>query len=131
MASPEYLAARGEPRSLQDLKLHDCVVYTLLTTGNEWHFTGPKGKEVIRVRGRFSANNPDAIREATLAGMGIAVTPNWLIGECVSREELQVILPDYTPTPLEIHALFPERRFVPAKVRCFIHFLRQELKQSA
>lgn len=126
VASPEYLAAKGEPRTPQDLKQHECIVYTLLSTRNAWHFTGPRGKETVRVRGRFSTNNPDAIREAVLAGMGIAVTPTWLIGNCVEQGRLKVLLADYTPTPFEIHALYPERRFVPAKVRCFINYLREE-----
>jgi len=125
VASPDYLATNGEPQTLQDLKQHDCIVYTLLSTKNTWHFTGPRGKESIRVRGRFSTNNPDAIREATLAGTGIAVTPTWLIGNCVEQGKLKVLLNDYAPTPFEIHAVYPERRFVPAKVRCFIDYLRE------
>lgn len=128
VASPNYLATKGEPQTLMDLKRHDCIVYTLLTTQNGWHFTGPRGKEKIRVRGRFSTNNPDAIREAALAGMGIAVTPIWLINNYVEQGQLKVILKDYTPTPFEIHTLYPERRFVPAKVRCFINYLREALK---
>lgn len=125
VASPDYLAIHGEPQTLQDLKQHDCIVYTLLSTRNTWHFTGPRGKETIRVRGRFTTNNPDAIREAALAGTGIAVTPTWLIGNCVEQGKLKILLQDYVPTPFEIHAVYPERRFVPAKVRSFIDYLRE------
>ena len=65
-------------------------------------------------------NSPDAVREAALAGMGIAVTPLWLIDGCVEQGRLKVILEDYTPTPMEVHATYPDRRFVPRKVRHFI-----------
>jgi len=75
VASPEYLAANGEPHCVQDLKEHNCIVYMLLTTLNEWYFAGPNGNETIRVKGRFSVNNPRSIRQAVLAGQGIAVTP--------------------------------------------------------
>ena len=54
VASPEYLELNGEPDNLQDLLSHKCIVYSLLTTRNEWHFKGPNGKERIRVDGRFS-----------------------------------------------------------------------------
>lgn len=126
VASPDYLARRGEPLTLRDLARHDCIVYSLLRTGNEWHFTGPRGKETVRVQGRFTANNPDAIREAAAAGAGIAVTPHWLVAEALRQGRLVAILGDYAPTPFEINAIYPQRRFVPAAVRCFIEHLRHE-----
>jgi len=128
VASPDYLAANGEPGTLQDLKAHNCIVYMLLTTLNEWHFTGPHGKETVRVNGRFSVNNPRTIRQAALAGQGIAITPMWLIHESIEAGEVKVILDQYTPTPLEIHAVYPDRRFVPAKVSCFIDYIRTKLE---
>jgi len=127
VASPEYLAVNGEPETLQDLKTHNCIVYMLLTTLNEWHFTGAQGKESIRVKGRFSVNNPAAIRQAVLADQGIAITPLWLMDDCIKKGDAKVILDQYMPTPLEIHAIYPGRRFVPAKVRCFIDFIRTKL----
>jgi len=127
VASPYYLENNGEPENLQDLKGHKCIVYTLLKTRNDWHFTGPNGKENIRVDGHFSVNNPRIIRQAVLAGEGIAVTPIWLMGEFIKSGEVKVILNDYIPTPLEIHAVYPERRFVPAKVRCFIDYIKTKI----
>jgi len=127
VASPDYLAANGEPETLQDLKTHNCIVYMLLTTLNEWHFTGAQGKESIRVNGRFSVNNPRAIRQAVLADQGIAITPLWLMEDSIKKGDAKVILNKYVPTPLEVHALYPDRRFVPAKVRCFIDFIRTKL----
>ena len=124
VASNEYLAANGEPKTLQDLKEHNCIVYMLLTTRNEWHFTGPVGEETISVNGRFRVNNPHAIRQAVLAGQGIAVTPIWLMGDCIKEGKVKIILDKYIPTPLDIHAVYPERHFVPAKVRCFIDYIR-------
>jgi len=130
VASPGYLAANGEPGTLQDLNAHKCIIYTLLTTRNEWHFTGPHGKETIRVNGRFSVNNPRTIREAVLAGLGIAVTPIWLMDDCIKTGQVKVILDEHVPTPLEIHAVYPEKRFVPAKVRCFIDYIRTKLEPN-
>ena len=117
----------GEPNNLEDLKSHQCIVYSLLTTHNEWHFNGPSGRETIRVNGRFSVNNPRTIRQAVLSGQGIAVTPDWLIGDGVEKQEVKSILEQYTPTSLDINALYPARRFVPVKVSCFIDFIREKL----
>lgn len=127
-ASPAYLAARGTPRTLQDLKQHDCIVYTLLTTRDQWYFN--QGRDKIRVRGRFSTNSPDAVRAAALAGMGIAATPIWLINDCLADGRLRTVLQGFTPTPMDIHAVYPERRLVPAKVRYFVDYLRVRLGPS-
>ncbi|GMR16597.1 MAG: LysR family transcriptional regulator [Gammaproteobacteria bacterium] len=130
VASPKYLATRGIPETLQDLKEHDCIVYTLLTTRNEWHFSGPQGREIITVSGRFSVNNPRTIRQAVLEHQGIAVTPKWLINDYIESKQLTVILEKYIPTPLEIHALYPDRQFVPAKVRCFIEYMKNKFNEN-
>jgi len=127
VASPDYLLEHGEPVSLKDLEKHACIVYTLLTTRSDWHFTGPQGKETVRVDGRFQVNNPRTILQAVLAGQGIAVTPLWLIGDYVKSGQLKIILEDYTPTPLDIHALYPDRHFMPAKVSCFVEYMRRQL----
>ena len=131
VAASSYLEKCGEPVTLQDLKEHNCIVYSLLTTRNEWCYSGPKGKETISVSGRFSANNPRSIRQAVLDGQGIAVTPLWLIDDYIKTEQVKVILDNYIPTPLEIHAVYPERRFVPTKVHFFIDYIRNKIEGNA
>lgn len=130
VASSAYLAAHGEPNDLHELSAHHCIVYTLLTTRDEWHFKGPEGPRSIKVSGRLSVNNPRAIREAVLAGQGNAVTPIWLMDDCIRDGQVKVILKDYIPTPLEIQVVYPERRLVPAKVRLFIEYIRARLAES-
>ncbi len=126
VASPEYLLKQGEPKILEDLKDHDCIVYTFLTTGNEWHFNN--GADKLRVYGRFSASSPDAILQAVVAGIGIAVTPLWLVTDMLKAGKAKLILTEYNPTPLEIHAIYPDRRFVPGSVGLFIEHLKTSMK---
>lgn len=128
VASPDYLAEHGEPKTLTDLEDHSCIVYTFLTTRNEWHFNGASGEEKLRVHGDFSASSPDAIREAVVAGVGIAVTPLWLVHDALTQGKVKEILTDYDPTPLEIHAVYPDRRFVPRRVGLFIDHLKTSMK---
>lgn len=127
VASPAYLEKYGEPKTLEDLHQHDCLVYNLLTTRNEWHFNGEKGKEKVIVQGGFSSNSPDAIRQAALAGRGVAVILGWLVEDDIAQGHLKVILNDHVPTALDLHAMYPERRFKSAKVSMFLDYLQAEL----
>jgi DNA-binding transcriptional LysR family regulator len=129
IGATNYFRTRGEPRSPQDLINHNCIVYTRLSTGNEWHFKHPNGSSiVVKVQGNLRVDNSVAVRQAVLAGLGIAVSPIWLFGEEVNRGNLKIILPEYQPTPLPIYAVYRRGRFQPAKVSCFIDFLRDEFK---
>lgn len=124
VASPEYLKVNGEPETLADLNNHDCLIYSLQPSPHEWEFNSALGIEKIRIAGRFSATNPEAIGEAAMAGMGIAVVMLWSARDYIEQGRLQIILNDYKPTPLEVHAMYPERRFTPKKVRMLIDHLR-------
>jgi len=123
VASPEYIEAHSKVTCVESLKQHNCIVYSLLTTQNEWHFEGPDGKEKVSVQGNFLSNSPDAIREAAIQGKGIAVILGWLVEDDIEQGRLEVIMADHAPTPLDIHAVYPQRRFVPAKVRLLIDYL--------
>jgi len=82
------------------------------------------------VQGRFSSNSPDAIIQAVLAGQGIAVILGWLVENDIAEGRLKVILNEHTPSSLDINALYPERRFMQAKVRLFLDYLQSELQLS-
>lgn len=127
VASSSYIEKNGEPKTLHELQQHNCLVYSLLNTRNEWHFNGLNGNQTVTVHGRFSSNSPDAIRQAVIQGQGIAVILGWLVEEDIAQGKMKVILKDYTPTALDVSAVYPERRFIPAKVRLFIDYLQNEL----
>ncbi|GAB4382211.1 MAG: LysR family transcriptional regulator [Elainellaceae cyanobacterium] len=128
VAHQSYFDRAGEPQTPEDLIQHNCIVYTRLVTGNEWHFESSKGPIKVTVGGNIQANNSVAIREAVFAGLGIAVAPIWLFGDAMHHGNLRVILKVYQPVPLPIHAVYRRGRFIPAKVRCLIDFLSSEFK---
>ncbi len=128
VGSVSYFEKAGEPQTPEDLIHHNCIVYTRLATSNEWHFQGPQGLVKVNVQGNFQANNSTAVREAVLSGLGIAVSPIWLFGDAVNQGALKVVLKEYQPTPLPVHAVYRRGRFQPVKVRCFINFLASEFK---
>jgi DNA-binding transcriptional LysR family regulator len=129
IASKSYFQDFSEPQTPEDLVHHNCIVYTRLTTKNEWHFQLPTGGTTqVLVKGNLQVDSSIAVREAVLAGLGIAVCPAWLFGELLQSDRLQIVLNDYQPVPLPIHAIYRRSRFVSAKVRCFIDYFGNEFK---
>ncbi|MCA0394271.1 MAG: LysR family transcriptional regulator [Proteobacteria bacterium] len=126
-ASPDYLARRGEPRTPADLADHDCV----LLTGRDgrqdlWRLTAPDGSPVdVRVRGRFESNYGEALRDAVLAGMGIAIHSTWHVHRDLQAGRLRALLPDWPVPASGIHAVMPGRTLVPLRVRAFVDFLAE------
>jgi DNA-binding transcriptional LysR family regulator len=124
-ASPAYLQRRGAPRTPAELAAHDC----LLLVGSQgrqdvWHFTDRKGRDIAqRVQGRFESNQGALLRDAVVAGIGIALHSVWHVHEQLRDGRLQVLLPDYPIPSTGIHAVMPQRRLVPPRVRAFVDFL--------
>lgn len=128
VATPGYLKKFGTPKVPQDLASHNCLLYSYLSTGNEWIFQGPEGEIRVKVSGSFRANNGDAIGQAVQADLGVAVAPEWMVHEAIASGRVKVVLPDFAPTPVEINAVFTSARHVSAKVRAFIEFLQAEAR---
>lgn len=130
VASADYLKIHGVPMTPADLERHECVVYTRLATGNRWHFDGPDGPITVAVRGRFRADNSEAVREAVISGAGIAVIPVWMFTDEIVTGRVRIILETFEPRALPIHAVYPSRRQVSAKVRAMIDFLETAFAAS-
>lgn len=128
VASPAYLKAKGTPRTPDDLKRHDCIVYTRLATGNRWHFESNTGPLAVTVSGRYRVDNSEAVREGVLAGLGVAVIPAFAFSDEIERGEVKVLLKAYEPKLLPLNAVYASRRYVPLRVRAMIDFLAHELE---
>jgi DNA-binding transcriptional LysR family regulator len=84
------------------------------------------------VQGRYLADNSEGVREGVLGGLGVGVIPVWLFKEDeIARGEVRIILRDFEPTSLPIHAVYPSRRLVPTKVRAMIEFLALEFGRDS
>ena len=128
VATPDYFKQAGEPQTPEELTKHNCIIYTCLSTINEWHFHRENGVIKVNVKGSLQTNSSVAVRAAVLSGLGISIAPVWMFGEDIYRGDLKVVLQDYQPTPFPIYAVYRRSRFYPAKTRCFIDFLREEFK---
>ncbi len=124
-ASPDYLARHGEPASPADLAEHQCLVYTNLATADAWQFQGPEGNIPVRIGGRFRVNNGDAILEAALQGVGLAILPTFIAGQDLQAGRLQTVLTEYGQPEPGIYAVYPHNRHLSAKVRMFVDFIKK------
>jgi DNA-binding transcriptional LysR family regulator len=126
VAAAAYLDRYGVPSTPADLARHDCVIYTRLATGHRWHFESRDGPVQVDVHGRFRADNSEAVREAVIGGAGIAVMPVWLFQDEIERGLVRIVLERFEPTRLPIHAVYPSRRLLAAKVRAMMDFIAAE-----
>jgi DNA-binding transcriptional LysR family regulator len=122
-AAPAYLARAGTPQTAADLAQHDVLGYRYHAGGEEWRLSGPNGEESVRIREHLRANNGDLLREAAIAGMGITLQPDFIVGQAVARGQLVHLLPQYRFPTLSIFAVYASRSHLAPKVRSFIDFL--------
>ncbi|MBL4759074.1 MAG: substrate binding domain-containing protein, partial [Rhizobiales bacterium] len=109
------------PETLDDLMKHNCLA---TTAQDVWRLEGPDGPVDIRVEGQLLTNSSEVVREAVLAGMGIALRSTWDVGPELKKGLLKIILPEYhVGARVGIYAVFPSREFLPVKVRLFIDYL--------
>lgn len=126
VASKSYLAKRGTPITPDDLSSHDCLIYTLLSTGTTWRFRDVD----VPVSGRLRVNSPEAIRECVNAGLGIATGPEWLYEEGLRNGKLQLVLSDYTAPPVPIQAVYLVNRLLPKRALVFMDFISEVFANS-
>lgn len=130
VASEDYLTKYGRPKTPADLASHNCLIYLYRTTRNNWHFEGPKGPEMVEVKGDVETNNAEVVLELVRAGHGIALLPTWLVGECLSKGYLAQVLADYAASDSQIYAVYPPGRHLSPKVRSFLDYLVAHFKND-
>jgi DNA-binding transcriptional LysR family regulator len=123
VASPEYLARNGMPKTPADLVGHKCLHYGHSTTVPRWPLTDNGTSITVPVAACLSSNNGDTLRDAAVKGIGIARQPSFIVGSDIAAGRLVVVLPDFPPQDVTIHALYAPNRFLAAKSRVFIDFL--------
>jgi len=128
VASPAYLARRGQPSDVESLANHDCMVHALKSPTNVWSFTGPAGRVNVRVRGSIRANFGEPLKHAALLGQGISMHPTYMVMQDIEAGRLKVVLPDFRPAGVDIYAVFPSRKNLPVRVRTFLDFLADWFK---
>jgi DNA-binding transcriptional LysR family regulator len=123
-ASPAYLERHGEPKQPEDLARHACLTYEYLPGKNLWPFRDRlRNDRSVKVAGPVHANGGRFLEALAVAGVGIVVEPDFLVGPDVRAGRLVPILQGFEPTPANIYFVYPSRRHLSAKVRAFADFL--------
>jgi len=128
-ASTAYLRAHGEPASFGDLDRHVCLQLTDASLpAGQWVSDGPRG-ETLRHTGvtPFRVNNPEALALAIREGMGIGPLPVPVALPGLADGSLVRVLPAHRLQTLNIYALYASRRYLDAKIRTFVEFLRENV----
>lgn len=123
VASPDYLARHGAPRTPRELAAHNC-----LSLGQQrgWTLRETPGGEIanFKAAGSFECNDGAVLHEWALAGAGLAWRSLWEVGGELAAGRLVSVLDEYAAPPMGIYAVFPQRRQLPLRVRAFIDALK-------
>jgi DNA-binding transcriptional LysR family regulator len=131
-ASPGYLERHGHPVGPEDLVRHRCLIYSLSTSPVEWSFA-PQGTgelQKVKVQPYLIANSSIALREALLAGSGVAPVPTFVVGPDIAAGRLKPLLPGFAMPMQSVFALYPPARHLSPKVRSFVDFLAERYGEA-
>ena len=131
-ASPDYLKRSPQLKHPIDLEQHNCLLFPLSGFRSRWIFKDGNGKLIeVPVAGRTMISSAIALEQCAIAGMGLALLPNWLIDADLQAGNLVDVFPDYAVTARDFNTavwlVYPARAYVPLKVRVFIEFLKKSI----
>ncbi|MCT7664915.1 LysR family transcriptional regulator [Shinella kummerowiae] len=123
VASNDYLTRHGLPATTAELDAHKGIFYTNRGIA-DWRFATPAGVEIIRAHVALRVNNGDMLRDAAIAGLGIALLPLFIAGPDIRAGNLTVVDVGVRPTPEFIYLAHPEGRRPPVKLRALADHLK-------
>jgi DNA-binding transcriptional LysR family regulator len=123
LASPVYLSEHGALRHPDELRHHECLVYSITAKGASWPYRVNGQLQSFPVRGRIQANNGLALVQAAAQGMGITLQPDFIAEPFLQNGEVVEILQDFEASHLGIYAVLPSNRYIPHRVNVLIEHL--------
>ncbi|MFN0182739.1 MAG: LysR substrate-binding domain-containing protein [Aquabacterium sp.] len=132
-ATPTYLAGTAVPQRPADLAQHTCLYYWREPSDDLWTLAAAGELQQVRVSSRFHVDNPEAVAEAALAGLGVALLPDFLSARALADARLQAVLPGWTPQTKYgrlVHAVTTPERWRLLRIRALVEFLAGRLGQE-
>jgi DNA-binding transcriptional LysR family regulator len=131
-AAPAYLARHGIPKVPHDLAQHNCIG---IRQGDEaygtWRMSSGKRTEAVKVRGNLSTSDGEIAVNWALAGHGIVMRAEWDVVRYLRSGRLRQVLENFQTPPADIHAVYPQRHQVSARVRFFVNYLADHFEKSS
>ena len=128
VGTPAYFERAGTPASPEELRNHNCIVYTRAAPSDEWPFQSGKELRYVKVGGSLRVDSYAGLRAAVIGGVGVALAPTWLFPDELKNGGVQAVLRDHSSPPLPIHAVYPSRRYTSPKLRAFVDYFREEFE---
>jgi DNA-binding transcriptional LysR family regulator len=124
-ASPEYLKARGQPKSATDLRNHDCVILGSSSSSSNWRLGTAEGSaQKVSVSGRLAVNGLAAAVEGCRRGFGVGLFPELHVRNLLESGALVSFLPELSPPPWALWVVYPSRTLVSPAVRTLLDFIK-------
>ena len=130
--SPDYLQTfyQQHQQALDHpvlLEKANCLTYSYSRNADIWQFDLGEQNYKVKVKGNYRVNNSASLKQGLIAGMGVARLPTFIAGESIKKGELVALFQDYTMPSKSLYAVYPERQYLPTKVRVFLDYLIKHL----
>lgn len=126
--SPGYFAARGMPKTPDELGSHDCITFEGLISPSVWTFPFGKATKSVPVHSRLIVNTAEAAIDAAAAGVGITRVLSYQVAQEIRANQLVLALKDFEPAPWPVSLVYTGQRLLPSKVRVFLDYAVPRLK---
>jgi len=131
VASHEYLQRFNEPSKPEQLTEHQCICYSNLKMPNRWLYKKPDGSEIsIDVPTKLLCNSAQMEIAMVLADHGICRLPEFAMEQALKGDKLKILFNDYIAPTIDVYAIYPSRKHLSPKVRCFIDVLVERMPSS-
>ncbi|MFD1746882.1 LysR family transcriptional regulator [Rhizobium helianthi] len=131
-ATTDYVARYGPLNHPQDLAGKPVIIDTNARSHNHLRFRSTDGSSFsVSVSGPIEVNSPQATLRAARAGLGVALIPDFIAKPVIESGELVNLFDEYIDKDRGIYAVYPHRRYLPAKVRSFVDFLSNWFRKYA
>ena len=128
--SPGYFAARGIPKTPDELGRHDCITFEGLISPSVWTFPFGKATKSVPVHSRLVVNTAEAAISAAAAGLGITRVLSYQVAHEIRTDQLVLALKDFEPAPWPVSLVYTGQRLLPLKVRVFLDYAVPRLKAT-
>jgi len=122
-ASPEYWKRHGIPEHPNDLRDHNCLIYSQSPKANTWNFKDKNGADIgVKVTGNLRSDAGKLLLGAALDGRGVLIGPTYMLAKAVRETKLETVLEDYDRPSTGLYAIYPHSKLLSSKVRAFVDY---------
>jgi len=129
LGAPDYLNKTGRPQAIPELNGHALLRYSAMSLGESLSFAGIDGVHKVTFRSVMVSDNENVLHLAALRGLGLVFLPQWMVRDDLQSGRPEVVLPDTVSFTTTLHAVYPSRKHLSAKVRTFIDFLEDHVQE--